>query len=175
MIFIGILFSFLGASSFIVGLLFLIASQGSSSRLFTGFILLLISVVLIVLGIKFILKAIKNSPTFIKSKILKLAKINNGSFTDEILLESLGNSFIVESTMKELLENKVSEEKVVNERKQYVFEDFQQKILEKKCPYCGNDFDINKMTETCPGCGGDLKLKSSQVSAGNLYSMDEGE
>lgn len=42
-------------------------------------------------------------------------------------------------------------------RRCYLFQDFQMKMDLKKCPLCGSDYPVRDVVVRCPACGCDLK------------------
>lgn len=156
-----------------LGAVFLIGSYGIASRLAAGGILGASGLALMVAGIILFRRGLRFSPAGIRNELLRLAKINNGELTAEAITGSLGSSDAVGFQVAALVREGVAAERTRDNRRYYLFEDFQVRMLLKKCPYCGSDYPVRDVVEKCPSCGGDLKVDRSMLAKGNdKFSMD---
>jgi hypothetical protein len=173
---LGALLSVFGFLSAGLGVIFLIGSYGIASRLAAGGILGAAGLALLVAGIILFRRGSRYSPAGIRKELLRLAKLNNGELTDEAITGSLGSSDAVGFQVAALVREGIATERTRDDRRYYLFEDFQMKLVLKKCPYCGNDYPVRDVVEKCPSCGGDLKVNRSMLAKGNdKFSMDEGD
>lgn len=172
----GALLSVLGFLSAGLGVVFLIGSYGIASRIATGGILGAVGLALFTAGVILFRRGSRRSPAGIRKELLRLAKMHNGELTDEAITGSLGTSDAVAFQVAALVKEGIAAERMRDNRRFYLFEDFQLKMVLKKCPYCGNDYPVRDVVETCPTCGGDLKAGRSMLAKGNdKFSMDEGD
>lgn len=163
-IFIGAFSSVIGLPGAVLGFLFLAAARGDSSRQATGIILVAAGIFLAAGGIFLFLKGMAMRPAGIRARLLKLARRGNGELTPEEITAALGDSDAVRAEMNIFLRSGLAKETVKENRKIYLFSDFQHHLIMKACPYCGNDYPVRDDIERCPTCGGDLKLKSETTS-----------
>ena len=162
----------LGAGSFFLGLMFLIAAAGDSGRYISGAILSIAGIVSCTSGIRLFRRGLDNSPRMITRQILKLAKVNNGECAEEVFLEKFGPP--AAESLKLLVSRGTARETTSGSRKVYIFPDFQMELAMQKCPFCGNDYPVRKDITHCPSCGGDLTMEKKRSTRDDtLFSMDE--
>ncbi len=172
-IFIGSFLSIIGVPGTGLGILFLAAAKGDPSRKMTGVILIICSILFLFSGIFLFLKGMAMRPAGIRSRLLKLAKHNNGEVFPEEITGTLGDSDAVKAEINTFLRSGLAKEFQREGRKIYIFSDFQHHLILKACPYCGNDYPVREDIEQCPSCGGDLKLNKKASSPGDEpYYMD---
>ncbi len=173
-IILGSLIFITGLASLLLGIIFFIGAQGVESRLTIGKILMAGGLAVFIAGIILFRKGMQSSPAGIKRALLKLARMNNGEITDEAILGKLGDSDDVKMQLDLLLSSGIAKEIMKNNRRTYIFRDFQMKLVTKVCPYCGNDYPVRGVVENCPSCGGDLKMRNSaSTEEEEKFSMDE--
>lgn len=162
-----------GLGSFFFGAMFLIASGSSSSRLVPGFLFLTGGTVMLILGIRLLVKGIKQSPGNIEKLVRAAAAKHNGEIPEDVLLAETGGGGAVEAYMEGEIRKGNIRRVRNNDGISYVFPSLQFTLQTKYCPYCGRDYPVRESIETCPTCGGDLKLKKTGSSeGGGLFSMD---
>lgn len=158
----------------LLGLLFLIASQGIASRLITGFILLIIGSGICFVGAFLVKTAFSLTPNQILSSILNLAKVSNGYLTKEAIIAELGNYPQVDKAINDLLINQTALIDPGHIRTRYVFPDFLHDILIKACMYCSSEYPVRDPVQKCPQCGGDISLQKAKIEKSNeIFSLDE--
>ncbi len=171
----GALLSVIGFLSFFLGILFLIAAKGESSRLRAGALFIFAGCALLVVGIRIFRKSIRSSPAGIRKRLLTLARKNHGEVSREAIIGELGDSDDVRTEIQKLISGGIAQEIIRDNRRLYSFPDFQLEIVFKKCPYCGNDYPVREGIERCPSCGGDLKMYKSRLASADKFSMDDGD
>jgi len=169
----GALLSLPGLGGVFLGLMFLIASRGSSSRLIPGFIFLICGGGLLFIGLRLFIKGLKQSSLFLDKAVRASAVKHNGEVGGKTLFAEIGPS----SASEAFIEEKVRSGEIKKENRDgivyYLFPSFQFRLKTKYCPYCGKDYPVRENIETCPACGGDLKLRETGNSKGDDYfSMD---
>jgi hypothetical protein len=170
----GAFLSIIGFLSIFLGILFVIASRERGSRLSAGIIFVLAGIALVTVGIRIFRRAIRFSPSGIKKRLLKLARINHGELSEEAIIGELGNSDDVRIQVQDLIAQGIAKEITRNNRRFFSFPDFQLELVVKQCPYCGNDYPVRDVIERCPSCGGDLKMHKSRLAdSDDKFSMDE--
>ncbi len=170
----SVLLSLSGVIITLLGVIFLIASKGIASRLITGITLSLSGITVIYLGTKYIRKYLSISPEGIKKRLIKLAKMNHGEVSEDMITGEFGEFDAAEEIIKELVLSGAVTKTERDKRVYYIFPDLKMKIILKQCPYCGNDYPVREDIEKCPSCGGDLKMnKSILFGKDERYSMDE--
>lgn len=175
---LGIIFgaciSVIGFLSAFLGILFIIASGEKSSRLSAGILFVLTGIAFTTVGIRIFRRAVRFSPSGIRKRLLKLARINHGELSQEAVIGELGDSDDVRRQIKELLARGIAKEIIRNNRVFFSFPDFQLELVVKQCPYCGNDYPVRDEIERCPSCGGDLKMHKSRLAdSDDKFSMDD--
>jgi len=162
-----------GVILFLLGIIFVIASNEGNSRLRTGFILMGVSLPLIIPGLMLFLRGLSMSPSSIKKKILSIAAKNNGLVREEILWGPFANTEAAEEEITEMKRSGLVRTETKSGVNFYIFPGYQFKLKLKKCPYCGSDFSMKSNLETCPSCGGDLKFEDfSSSDQDDKFSMD---
>jgi hypothetical protein len=170
----GAVISIAGFLSAALGMIFLISSYGIASRLAAGGVLCAAGVAAIAAGVILFRRGMRFSPGGIRRELLRLARLNNGELSEEVVIGSLGKSDAVTLQLASLVREGIATERTSDGRRYFVFNDFLAKLMLKKCPYCGNDYPVRDDIERCPTCGGDLKLHRSVIAKGETkYSMDE--
>lgn len=169
----GAFFTLTGAGGFFLGLMFLVVSSGSGSRLLTGITLLTIGAGLLISGIFLFRKGMSERPGSVHDRILRAAAKHNGIITAEILSAETGGGDAVDFELAAMIRKGqvAADDKEGN--KIYTFPELQFKLKFKKCPYCGSDYPVKENIERCPSCGGDLKIVSESSGRGeDKFSMD---
>jgi len=169
----GAFFILTGAVGVFLGLMFLMVSSGSGSRLITGITLLTIGAGLLASGIFLFRKGMRERPGSVHDRILRAAAKHNGIITEEVLSAETGGGDTVEFELAAMIRKGRIIAGDKNGRKIYTFPELQFKLKFKKCPYCGSDYPVKENIERCPSCGGDLKIVSESSSGGDdKFSMD---
>ncbi len=162
-----------GAGGAFLGLMFLIVSSGSGSRLITGLMLSAIGAGLLVSGFLLFRKGMRERPGSVHDRILKAAAKHNGVITAEVLAAETGGGDAVEFAIAAMVRKGRATAGDKDGGKIYTFPELQFKLKFKKCPYCGNDYPVKENIERCPSCGGDLKIVSESSGGGDdRFSMD---
>jgi len=172
--FIGYVLTAFAVVLFLLGLIFLIASEGQSSRLVSGIILVIFASGTAFLGGSLLKKAFDLSPEQVKNAILALAKENNGYLTKESINAVLGPYPEVDMSIEAMVLDGSAVLDSSSLRAVYVFPDFLHEIVEKYCSYCDTRYPLRDPIQKCTQCGGDIVLKKSRIEKkGQIFSMDE--
>lgn len=171
---LGYLLIIVSIPLFLLGLLFLIASGGASSRLIVGFVGIIAGSGLGFLGGIFIKTAFSLTPEQILNSILSLAKRNNGYLTKEAIIAELGNYPQVEKVIQSILIKQTAIVDYSTGRQTYVFPDFLHEIIVKMCVYCNSEYPLRDPIQKCTQCGGDIKLQKGKIEKRNeIFSLDD--
>lgn len=169
----GAFFIIAGSGGAFLGMMFLIVSSGSGSRLISGIMLSAVGVALLASGIFLFRKGMRERPGSVHDSILKAAAKHNGVITSEVLAAETGGGDAVDFAIAAMIRKGRVAAGEKDGMKIYTFPELQFKLKFKKCPYCGSDYPVNENIERCPSCGGDLKIVSESSDGGSdRFSMD---
>ena len=141
------------------GLLFLIAASGRASRLFPGFGLAAIGVVLLVAGFRWLRRLATISPDALKTGAVELATRFGGELTASQLRAEYRISLEHAERVLDGLEAEGSATREPrDERVVYVFTGLLPSLSKKLCPYCGTDLPVRSALRKCPNCGAQLEI-----------------
>ncbi len=148
-----------GVVLILLGLVFIIGSQGSIGTAATGLLMLVIGVAAGILTIRKMGQLMGRTPDSIDERMLKLAAMSGGEVT---VGEATGALTISVDEAQESLDRLVgrgmAELKVRDETAYYVFAGIAEVRKVKKCAYCGNEYAVRDPRRTCPSCGGNLEI-----------------
>lgn len=143
----------------LLGLTFIIGSQGSIGRAGTGVLMLVIGVVAGVLTIRKMGQLLGRTPDSIDERMLNLASMSGGEVTigeaTSALMISVDEA---QQSLDRLVGKGMAELKVRDETVFYVFAGIAEVRKVKKCAYCGNEYAVRDPRRTCPSCGGNLEV-----------------
>ncbi|HNX23299.1 MAG TPA: zinc ribbon domain-containing protein [Spirochaetota bacterium] len=161
-----------GLVSELMGLLFIIASSGMSSRLVAAGIFFTSGLPLLIFGFKMFRGGMVLRPELVRKGILKAAAAHNGEISKEAVTEAAGWDDIVIYEINDMIKKRIAKAEERDGRTFYIFPEYQIKYVINKCPFCGNDYPVRDDVQKCPSCGGDLKfLQIKSSTAGNNFSM----
>jgi len=162
-----------GLVSELMGLFFIIASSGMSSRLIAAGIFFAAGLPLLIFGFQMFRGGMLLRPELVKNAILKAAAEHAGEITREIITGVAGWDDIVVFEINDMIKKRIAKTEERDGRTFYIFPEFQIKYVINKCPFCGNDYPVRDDVQKCPSCGGDLKfLQIKSSTAGNNFSMN---
>jgi hypothetical protein len=162
-----------GLVSELMGLFFIIASSGMTSRIAAAGIFFTAGLPLLIFGFRMFRGGMVLRPELVRNAILKTAAAHNGEITKEIITGAAGWDDIVVFEINDFIKKRIAKTEEKDGRTIYIFPEFQIKYVINKCPFCGNDYPVRDDVQKCPSCGGDLKfLQIKSSSAGNSFSMD---
>jgi hypothetical protein len=142
-----------------LGLIFLVASGGSSSRFFTAVVLLAIGVVLLVWGVRSLRRLAATSEGALRTAAVELARRLGGELT---VAQLRAEYRIPNELAQKVMDGLVSEGTAVPEQRSdrvvYVFKTLQPSIARKLCPYCGTELPVREAIRKCPNCGAHLEI-----------------
>ncbi len=171
---IGYIIILIAVLFFLMGLIFIIASGGSSSRLVPGIILIISGSLLGFLGGSILKTGFDLSPSQVINSILSLAKINNGYLKKEAIIAELGTYPQVEKAMEKMLIDRTAVLDTSGQRPTYIFPDFLHEIVVKYCSYCNTEYPLRDPIQKCSQCGGSITLKKGRIERSDqIFSMDE--
>lgn len=168
----GAILLFAGLVHLFFSIMFIIASSGNNTRLFTGIILFAAGGFLFTAGYRLFAKGMVLRPGAIEGVILKAAAKKNGRVSEEALIAETGIRDLTVFELGKLVSKKRAIRESSAEGTFYLFPEFQFELKFKACPYCGNDYPVRKDIEQCPSCGGDLKITGTSASGDDRFSMD---
>ncbi|PKL17534.1 MAG: hypothetical protein CVV49_10795 [Spirochaetae bacterium HGW-Spirochaetae-5] len=162
-----------GLVSELMGLLFVIAASGMTSRLIAAGIFFVSGLPLLISGFKVFRSGMVLRPELIREAILKAAAKHHGEITKDIIKGETGWNDIVIYEINDMIKKRIAKTDQRDGETFYIFPEFQFKYVQNKCPFCGNDYPVRDDVQKCPTCGGDLKfLQIKSSSGGDKFSMD---
>ena len=143
-----------------LGVIFLIASSGSATRLIVGLVLSGLGGVAIIFAITR-LKLIKEAdPERVMTRIADLATRSGGDVTLGQVVGDLGvPTALAERALSDLTGRGMCTVERRGQETFYVFGGIRPDKVTRECPYCGSEFSIREPRDTCPSCGANLKLE----------------
>jgi rRNA maturation protein Nop10 len=169
----GAFFILSGIAGLFLGTMFLIASDGSASRLAAGIIFFAAGAGMTASGFYLLRKGLKGRPGSVEKLIMAAAAKHNGTISAKALSAETGGGEAVEFKLAAMVRSGRALVENISGKKIYKFPEVQFTLRFKKCPYCSNDYPVRENIEKCPSCGGDLKIVSERTSDGDgRFSMD---
>lgn len=169
----GSAFIITGLVSELMGLLFVIAAAGMTSRLIAAGIFFFSGLPLLIYGFKLFRLGMLLRPELIREALLKTAAMHHGELTKETITGAAGWNDIVIYELNDMIKNRIAKIEEKDGVSLYIFPEFQFKYVQNKCPFCGNDYPVRDDVQKCPSCGGDLKFLQVKSSSGKEnFSMD---
>jgi len=170
----GALLALAGITGGLLGLLFLMAAEGTGRRLLIGVVLLAVGVLLFVPGIRLFSQALRYRPAAIRQRLLQLARLHNG----ELPLKVVRGEWRINADVDRILQQMTVAGEVRREQRAdgevFIFPQFFLELVQKRCPFCGNDYPVRDEEEKCPSCGADLEIRKQKVArADEYFAMDE--
>lgn len=141
-----------------LGLVFLIAAN-STSRLLTALALLAVGVVLLVAGIRRLMRLAAISEPALKSGAVEMASRMGGELTVAQLQAEYN---IPQSLAQKVMDELTSEGTAIPEPREdrvvYIFTGLLPAMARKLCPYCGTELPVREALRKCPNCGAQLEI-----------------
>ncbi len=148
-----------GVILILMGLVFIIGSQGKIGTAATGILMLVLGVVGAILTIRKMGQLMGRSPDSIDERVLKLAAMSGGEVTAGEATGALTISVDeAQASLDRLVGKGMAELKVRDETVYYIFAGIAEARRVKKCAYCGNEYAVRDPRRTCPSCGGNLEV-----------------
>jgi len=162
-----------GLVSELMGLIFVIAAAGMTSRITAAGIFFCSGLPLLIIGFKMFRSGMVLRPELIREAILKAAATHHGEITKDIITGETGWNDIVIYEINNMIKKRTAKIEERDGQTLYIFPEFQIKYIQNKCPFCANDYPVRDDVRKCPTCGGDLKfLQIKSSSGGENFSMD---
>ncbi len=171
-IIIGAFLTLAGTASLLLGILFIIAALGVTSRYVAGAVLMFLGIALLAPGFIIFRRGMAVTPESIRGKILRLARRQGGRIPEEAAYAEAGHGAETEREIRNFLTWGLAKKTVEGSTAYLVFSDLQITLVLKKCPHCGNDYPVRDTVEQCPTCGSDLKMVKANVSDDDRFFMD---
>jgi len=161
LIFLQIVLGVLSLMMLGIGLIFLIDSFESPSRLSVAVVFFTLGGGLIALIVNTRRKSRERSPQNVRKRILKAARYYGGELPRAALNSMAGKWEIYERELQRLINENVCRKKSRDDGEVYIFDSFVHKVS-KTCPYCNSQFPIRDPIRKCPNCGGVLEIKKGE-------------
>lgn len=143
----------------LMGLTFIIGSQGKIGTAVTGLVMLVLGLAGGIFTIRKMGQLVARSPDSIDERVLKLAAMSGGEITAAEATGALTISVDeAQASLDRLMGKGMAELKVRDETVYYVFAGLAEVRRVKKCAYCGNEYAVRDPRRTCPSCGGNLAI-----------------
>jgi hypothetical protein len=142
-----------------LGIIFLIATISTPSRILPAAVFLGVGYLLINAGFNALRRLAQISPEALATGIVELAKRLGG----EVTVSQVQAEFKI-STKKAIaaLEESVGKGECIRDRRQhydaYVFKGVMPAKAIKRCGYCGSEFAVKSDMRQCPNCGATLEI-----------------
>lgn len=158
----AIIISLLSIPLYLVGFLFLIASQGNSTRLLSALGLLAVATAVLLFGRSRLRRLAEIDPESLRTGAVELARRLGG----EVTVSQLRAEYrISEEQATTALEQLVAEGTAAREQREdrvvYVFAGLLPAKVERICPYCGTKLPVREALHKCPNCGANLEIVKS--------------
>ncbi len=172
----GAVLAFFGSCLILLGLLFVVGSDGQMRRLAIGCLGLTLGAVTAGLGVRMFKRADLESPEQLRAEILELARQRNGEISDSDVGAVLGRRrapgmFVLETMVGEGVCRRAGHQGSTY----FIFPHLQPRLMARYCQYCDAEFAISDESEDCPNCGGTLETRvaARSLSEGAIFNMDE--
>jgi hypothetical protein len=170
----GALLAVAGLASGLMGLLFLMAAEGTGRRLMIGLILLGVGVLLLIPGVRLFSQGLRYRPAAIRQRLLQLARMHNGELPLKVVYGEWSAKDEVEDIIRQMTAGEMVRREARPDGDWLLFPQFFLEMVQKRCPFCGNDYPVRENVEKCPSCGGDLVISKQKVARSDDYfAMDE--
>jgi len=147
-----------GLVSELMGLLFVILSSSSNSRLIAAGIFFTAGLPLLIFGFRMFRGGMVLKPELIKAAILKAAKSHNGKISKEEITAATGWDETVAYEIADMIKKRIAKVEETGGKNFYIFPEYQIKYKINKCPFCEKEYQVRDDVQKCPSCGGDLKF-----------------
>lgn len=170
----GALLTLAGITGGLLGLLFLMAAEGTGRRLLIGAVLLAVGVLLFIPGIRLFSQALRYRPAAIRQRLLQLARLHNGELPLKVVRGEWDIHDDVDAILQDMKTTGDVRQELRPEGELLIFPQFFLELVQKRCPFCGNDYPVREDVEKCPSCGADLEIRKKKVARSDDYfAMDE--
>lgn len=159
--FFGYLSITLGASSGLLGLLFLVGANEEMRRVVIGALLIGFAVFVSLSGAAQVKKARLRSREFLVPELLRLARLGSGALSEAELISFLGERATLGlGLLDEMVKSGNCRRELRTGALVFVFPELQPQLVVRRCPFCGFQSPIQGAVENepCPKCGGALEL-----------------
>jgi Zn-dependent protease with chaperone function len=142
-----------------LGLLFLVASGDSGSRLFAALAFLAVGLVILLFGIRRLRRLRAISMSELKASAVEMASRMGGELTvSQLRAEHRIPQKLAQQVMDELTAEGTAAGQPRGERMVYVFTGLVPSIAKKLCAYCGTELPVREALRKCPNCGAQLEI-----------------
>jgi len=173
---VAVLLFLVGLAALLFGLLFLIGSDGQSTRLMVAATGLIFGAALVGVGVRMFKQARREDPDFIKAELLTLAKREDGEISEHELRGALGARWSkAEAVLLALQADGTCQLGKTQGGAYYTFPHLQPRLAVRRCEFCQAELPLDDELVSCPQCGGSVKIGVKRVSLGEgeVYSMDD--
>jgi hypothetical protein len=144
----------------VLGLIFLVGSQGKAVNAATGVVMLVLGLAAGGLAVWKLGQAMAATPDRLDERVLNLAAMSSGDIT---VGEAAGALSIpvaeAEASLARLVGRNLATLRTRPDgQAAYVFAGLTDVRKVKKCPYCGGEYSLRDPKHTCPTCGANLEI-----------------
>jgi hypothetical protein len=149
----------------LLGLTFLIGSQGKAGTAMTGLLMLVIGIGSGVFAIRKLGQVMATTPDRIDERVLNLATMSGGDLTTGEVAGALSIPVQeAEASLGRLVGRGMATVKTRPDGQvSYAISGLAEARKVKKCPYCGNEYGIADPKRTCPSCGANLQIVDADL------------
>lgn len=170
--FAGVAAILLGVFLFLVGLLFLLASDGQLHRYVVAGLGILLGASAGMTGALLLFRAVLASPDRVRPALMALAKTRDGELT---LVELQANLQSRAAVAEDILGQMLVSGECERRGDTFLFPALQPRIVLRRCNHCGHEAPLASEDERCPSCGASMNVRrETRADADDgLYGMDE--
>jgi hypothetical protein len=143
----------------LIGLIFLLGSQGKPAFLLAGIVMIVVAIAAGVFTIRKLGNVAQTAPDAVDDRVLNLATASGGDVTVAEAAGALGVPVAdVQASLERLVSKGLAEHKVRDGDLYYAFAGIATARKIKRCAYCGTEYPLREPGHKCSSCGGILEI-----------------
>ncbi|MFH1810029.1 MAG: hypothetical protein ABIJ09_14885 [Pseudomonadota bacterium] len=172
----GALVVVVGLALLALGVLFLIAAQGHTSRYLVALGGLAAGALGLSLGVRWFKLGASRTPEALRAELLRLAEQHSGEISEADAMAALGSRWTLAGpVLQQLTEQGLCRRERKAATTYFVFPGLLARLAVRRCVHCDAELPLDDTLATCPRCGGRIEIgvQALALSRGEFYGMDK--